>query len=177
MQAKKELHSWGVWSLVESTMASSDGVLFERTFVDSPGAVGAVAVTANGDVVLVWQYRAPLDAMSLEIPAGMRDIDDEDILLTAQRELAEEAGFVAGKWEYLGKCVSAAGMSNAEVHLYLAQELSSVALDRHGPEEHEMQICFVNLEESIQMIEDGKITDAKSVIALMLAQRRISKGK
>ncbi|MSO60240.1 MAG: NUDIX hydrolase, partial [Ilumatobacteraceae bacterium] len=88
MHDKKELHSWGVWSLVKTTLSSANGELFERTFVESPGAVGTVAVTANGDVVLVWQYRAPLDAMNLEIPAGMRDMADEDILLTAQRELA-----------------------------------------------------------------------------------------
>jgi len=177
VRAKKELHSWGVWSLVEATVASSDGELFERTFVDSPGAVGAVAITADGQVVLVWQYRAPLDAMNLEIPAGMRDIEGEDILLTAQRELAEEAGFFAKKWDYLGVCVSAAGMTNSMVSLYLARDLLTVDLDRHGPEEREMQISLIALDEAIQMIEDGSITDAKSVMGLMLAHRRISRGQ
>lgn len=176
MHDKKELHSWGVWSLVKTTLSSANGELFERTFVESPGAVGTVAVTANGDVVLVWQYRAPLDAMNLEIPAGMRDMADEDILLTAQRELAEEAGFHANKWEYLGKCVPAAGMTNSTVDLFLAQDLSEVALERHGPEEQEMQILLVPLKESIQMIEAGEITDAKSVMGLMLAYRRFSRG-
>ena len=177
MRTKKELHSWGVWSLIETTVASSTGELFERTFVDSPGAVGAVAVTADGDVVMVWQYRAPLDAMNLEIPAGMRDIEDEDILLTALRELAEEVGFVAKKWDYLGVCVSAAGMTNSMVSLFLARDLSAVDLDRHGPEEREMQISLIALDDAIQMIEDGSITDAKSVMGLMLAHRRISRGQ
>lgn len=177
VRAKKKLHSWGVWSLVETTVASSDGEIFERTFVDSPGAVGAVAITADGQVVMVWQYRAPLDAMNLEIPAGMRDIEDEDILLTAQRELAEEVGFIAKKWDYLGVCVSAAGMTNSTVSLFLARDLSTVNLDRHGPEEREMQISLIALDEAIQMIEDGSITDAKSVMGLMLAHRRISRGQ
>lgn len=177
VREKKELHSWGVWSLVEATVANSDGELFERTFVESPGAVGAVAVTADGDVVMVWQYRAPLDAMNLEIPAGMRDVDGEDILLTAQRELAEEVGFVAKKWDYLGNCVSAAGMTNSVVSLFLARDLSRVDLDRHGPEEQEMQISLIALDDALQMVEDGSITDAKSVMGLMLAHRRIARGQ
>ncbi|MSO32149.1 MAG: NUDIX hydrolase [Ilumatobacteraceae bacterium] len=177
MRDKKVLHSWGVWSLVEATVASANGELFERTFVDTPGAVGAVAVTADGDVVMVWQYRAPLDAMNLEIPAGMCDIEGEDNLLTAQRELAEEVGFIAKKWDYLGTCVSAAGMTNSMVSLFLARDLSEVELDRHGPEEREMQTSLIALDDALQMVEDGLITDAKSVMGLMLAHRRMTRGQ
>ena len=174
MREKKELHSWGVWSLVEATVANSDGELFERTFVDSPGAVGAVAVTADGDVVMVWQYRAPLDAMNLEIPAGMRDVDGEDILLTAQRELAEEVGFVAKKWDYLGNCVSAAGMTNSVVSLFLARDLSRVDLDRHGPEEQFMTIRYLAFNETLEMIKRGEITDGKTIIGLLMVAQNFS---
>ncbi|MBJ7369525.1 MAG: hypothetical protein JHC65_13840, partial [Ilumatobacteraceae bacterium] len=60
---------------------------------------------------------------------------------------------------------------------FLARDLSTVELDRHGPEEQEMQISLIALDDALQMVEDGSITDAKSVMGLMLAHRRITRGQ
>ena len=86
------VHDWGYSKLVRRTVSAPGGGDFSRTYVDSPGAVGVVAVTESLEVVLVNQYRAPVDGYVLEIPAGMRDVEDEPPMETARRELGEEIG-------------------------------------------------------------------------------------
>ena len=120
---QKTVHKWAAWSLVQADFADPVGEKFVRTFVDSPGAVGVVALVGEigaRRVLLVRQYRPPFDAKTLEIPAGMRDQDGEDPEVTARRELEEEAGFVAGKMLKLGSHESAPGISNSVVHLFVA---------------------------------------------------------
>lgn len=170
------VHEWGVWRLMTASVASPTGEKFQRTYVESPGAVAAVPVTADGNVVLVWQYRTPIDDMLLEIPAGMRDVPDEDTLITAQRELAEEAGIAATSWTYLGRCMSSAGLTNSVVHIYLAQGLSAADVDRHGPEEQHMTVVEVPLAEAVRLVETGEIADAKTAIGLLLASRQLGIG-
>ena len=167
------LHSWHAFQLLTRTVESPSGTVFDRTFLDSPGAVGALAIDGHNNVVLVQQYRATLDGMLWEIPAGMRDIPGEDPLLTAQRELAEEAGYVANEWEYLGQLTAAAGVTNSVVHLYVARELRTVPVEPDGPEEEHMAITLVPFHEALQMVIDGRITDSKSMIALLLAAQKL----
>lgn len=162
---------------MEVEVASPAGEMFTRTFVDSPGAVGVVALTRDKEVVLVRQYRTAMEEELLEIPAGMRDVPGEDPLVTAQRELAEEAGIVASEWTHLGRVVSAAGISNAMVELYLARELSEVDIDRHGPEEQHMTVEVVSFESALNMIFRGRITDSKTMVGLMLARQLIEEAE
>lgn len=168
------VHEWGVWSLVRATIAAPSGERFERTYVNSPGAVAAVPVREDGTVVLVWQYRTPIDSMLLEIPAGMRDVPNEDPLVTAQRELAEEVGLSAERWTYLGQCMSSAGLTNSVVQIYLAEFLEEVGSERHGPEEEHMTIVEMPIGEAVQLVTEGRIADAKSAIGLLLAERHLA---
>lgn len=170
------IHVWGVWRLKMASIASPSGERFQRTFVESPGAVAAVPVTDDGNVILVWQYRTPIDDMLLEIPAGMRDVPDEDMLVTAQRELAEEAGVTATNWTYLGRCMSSAGLTNSLVHIYLARGLGVADTDRHGPEEQHMTIVEMPLAEAVRLVESGEIADAKTAIGVLLASRQLGIG-
>lgn len=176
VESHEVLHEWGVWSLRRASLTSPSGERFQRTYVDSPGAVAAVPVREDGQVILVWQYRAPLDAMSLELPAGMRDIDAEEPLVTAQRELAEEAGLIASSWDFLGRCMSSAGLTNSVVQIYLARDLHSVPFERHGPEEQFMSVVALPLARALELVESGEIADAKTAIGLLLAARRLGTG-
>jgi 8-oxo-dGTP pyrophosphatase MutT (NUDIX family) len=164
-------HAWHVFRLLRRELITSDNQRFVRTFLDSPGAVGTLAVDESDNVVLVHQYRATLDDMLWEIPAGMRDVAGEDPLITAQRELEEEAGLRAESWERLGSLTAAAGVTNSVVEIYLARGLVNVPLQPHGPEEEHMTVERVPFSEAVQMVEDGRITDAKSSIAILLAAR------
>ena len=188
--ATSTVHSWALWSLVRGEFTDPDGASFVRSFVTSPGAVGVVALHgaatasdgANGagvmgyEVVLVRQYRPALHRLTLELPAGMRDVEGEEPLLTAQRELREEVGLEASQWTWLGRHVSAPGISDSRVEIFLARNLREVGFDRHGPEERHMTIERVALAEALAMVTDGRIDDAKTVIGLLLTERLLRTG-
>lgn len=167
------VHDWAMWSLVQGEFIDPDGGVFTRSFVLSPGAVGVVPLHDGSDpaVVLVRQYRPALHRMTLELPAGMRDQDGEDPLLTAQRELREEVGLEADEWHRIGRHVSSPGISNSTVELFLARSLREVEHDRHGPEESHMTIERYPLSEALSMVVDGRIDDAKTVIGLLAVER------
>ena len=167
-----EVHTWHVFRLLQRRLRTRNSDVFERTFLDSPGAVGTLAIDDSGHVVLVHQYRATIDDMLWEIPAGMRDVEGEDPLVTAQRELEEEAGLLAHSWERLGSLTAAAGVTNSVVEIFVARGLTEVPLQPHGPEEEHMSVVRVPFADALAMVEDGRITDAKSSIALLLAARK-----
>ncbi len=203
--ATSTVHSWALWSLVRGEFTDPDGASFVRSFVTSPGAVGVVALHgaatgskaaegASGDsrvsgadgaggadvmgyeVVLVRQYRPALHRLTLELPAGMRDVEGEEPLLTAQRELREEVGLEASQWTRLGRHVSAPGISDSRVEIFLARNLREVGFDRHGPEERHMTIERLVLADALAMVTDGRIDDAKTVIGLLLTERLLRTG-
>ncbi|MGA1654729.1 MAG: NUDIX domain-containing protein [Ilumatobacteraceae bacterium] len=203
--ATSTVHSWALWSLVRGEFTDPDGASFVRSFVTSPGAVGVVALhgaatgssaaegaggasRASGadgasgadvmgyEVVLVRQYRPALHRLTLELPAGMRDVEGEEPLLTAQRELREEVGLEASQWTRLGRHVSAPGISDSRVEIFLARNLREVGFDRHGPEERHMTIERLALADALAMVTDGRIDDAKTVIGLLLTERLLRTG-
>jgi 8-oxo-dGDP phosphatase len=133
-----------------------DGERFEREIVHHPGAVAMV----------------PLHDAVWEIPAGMRDVPDEPPEDTAQRELAEEVGLRAGRLEYVARFHNSVGFSDESVVIYLATELSEVADDRQEAEEEHMDVERVPLATALAMVDDGRITDAKTVVALLTLARR-----
>ncbi len=165
------VHSWAIADLVRRTVEGPQGQLFERTFTATPGAVAAVALHDDGRVVLVSQYRASVDDEVIELPAGMRDVKDEPPLETAQRELIEEAGYLASEWAHLGRCMSSPGVTNSLVEIYLAKGLTQVEAEPHGPEEDAMMVLEPSLQEALFMIERGEIVDSKTVMGLLLAAR------
>jgi ADP-ribose pyrophosphatase len=103
----------------------------------------------------------------------MRDVPDEPLEVTAERELIEEAGFSAGRMEYLTHFFSSAGMTDSVLHIYLATDLSPVPREMHGPEETHMEVLRLPLAEAVEMVARGEINDAKTVIGLLLVDRRL----
>jgi 8-oxo-dGTP pyrophosphatase MutT (NUDIX family) len=173
------VHQGHAWHVSVATFEAPDGELFERDVIRSPGAVGVVPLLFENDVptvVFVRQYRGPLDQYVLEVPAGMRDVPDEPLEVTAQRELIEEAGLSAGRLDYLTHFFSSAGMTDSVLHLYLATDLSPVERDVQGPEESHMEVLRLPLAEAVEMASRGEINDAKTVIGLLLVDRRLREG-
>ncbi len=176
--AERTVHQGHLWRVAVATVEAPDGERFERDVVLSPGAVGVVPVLADPEggfaVVLVRQYRAAVDADVLEIPAGMCDVTDEPAETTAGRELVEEAGLAAGRLERLAVFHNAIGMTNHFTYLSLATELTPADHDRQGAEEQAMEVVQLPLADALAMVERGEITDAKTVIGLLLADRRLA---
>lgn len=163
------LHEGHVISLSRSTYEAPDGSTFERDIVRHPGAVSVVPLLDNGDVVLVRQYRAAIDSVAIEIPAGKRDVPGEPTETTAQRELIEEVGFRAGRLDLLVRFHNSIGFSDEESFVYLGRDLIEAPMDRQGIEESYMDILRVPLIDTPEMIRVGTITDAKTVIGLSVA--------
>jgi 8-oxo-dGDP phosphatase len=175
----RRVHQGHIWRVAVGTFESPDGELFERDIVRSPGAVGVVPLLFEGDVpivVCVRQYRAVFDQFVLEIPAGMRDVPDEPIETTAARELTEETGFVAGHLEYITQFYPSAGMTDSVLHLFLATDLVAADRDVHGPEETHMEVVRIPLADAVAQVVADEIRDAKTVIGLLLVERRWRDG-
>lgn len=174
------VHRGYVWHVAVGRFRAPDGREFQRDLVRSPGAVAAVPleIDAHGvpNVVLVRQYRAPFDEVVIEIPAGMRDVADEPLDVTAARELVEEVGLAPGNLEHLLDMYPSVGMTDAVLSIFLATELEHVGADTHGPEEDHMEVLRLPLADAVGMILDGRIHDAKTVIGLLLVERRLRAG-
>jgi 8-oxo-dGTP pyrophosphatase MutT (NUDIX family) len=152
-------------------VSAPDGATLEREVVHHPGAVGVVPLHDDGTVTLVRQYRAALDAVIWEVPAGLRDVEGEPTAETARRELAEEAGLRARELEHLVTFHNSPGFTDEAVEVFVARGLEVVPDDRQGVEEEHMVVERVPLDRALAMVDDGTITDAKTVIALLKLAR------
>lgn len=174
------VHQGHVWHVVVAEFEAPDGTLFQRDVVRSRGAVAAVPLLFDAEgtpsVVLVRQYRPALDHWLLEIPAGVRDVPGEPDHETARRELIEEVGLRAGCLEPLTEFSPSAGMTDSTVAVFLATELTPAERSTHGPEEEHLEVVHLPLDDALAMVERGELVDAKTVIGLLLAQRRLLRG-
>lgn len=158
--------------VVVGTFSGPDGDTFTRDVIRHPGAVAVLPLHDDGTVTVVRQYRAPLDDLLLEIPAGIRDVEGEPPEETARRELAEEAGLAAERIEHLISFHNAPGISDEIVDVFLATGLSEVDAAAQGVEEEAMAIERHRLDDLAAMVADGRLTDAKTVIAVSLVRGR-----
>ncbi len=162
-------------TVVRASFAAPDGSTFERDVIRGKRVVAMVPLLDDGrSALLVRQYRGPIDGELLEIPAGLCDIEGEDDpLVTAARELEEEVGKRVDRLDLLAKIYQAAGLSDEFALLYLASGLTDVGHDPQGVEEEHMTTEVVALTDVPAMIADGRLTDAKSIIGLLLAAQRL----
>jgi len=152
------------------------GERFRRDVVRSPGAVAVVPVIDGPDgptTLLVRQYRPAIDAWLTEIPAGLRDKPGEAPEATAARELIEETGHAAARFELLTVFLNAAGMTDQRTHIFLAHDLEEVGAAGDGVEEAYLELLRVPLAEVRAMIDRQELNDAKTVIGLLLALGRL----
>ena len=157
---------------VERRHLRLDGVAFDREVVTHPGAVAVLAIGADDQVVLLEQFRATTGRRIIEMPAGTLDVDDEDPLSAARRELIEEAGVDADELSELGVFLNSPGYSTQRTTLYLAEGLREVGRVPMGVEETEMDVVRIPLVEALSMVDSGEITDAQTVLGLLLLSRR-----
>ena len=163
-----------VIDVVNGVFTTPEGERIHRDIVRHPGAVGVVALDGD-EVVLVRQYRPAIDDELLEIPAGKRDIEGEPPERTAVRELEEEVGLRPATIERLGGMYCSVGFCDEYIHLFLATDLEPVPSKHDGPEERHMAVERWSLDEIAAGLSDGRITDAKSLVALGAVLRRLGR--
>ncbi len=166
------IHQGQVVGFYDSYFEAPDGTEIRRDVVRHPGAVSVVPVQDDGTVLLVKQYRAPIDADLIEIPAGKLDIPGEDLAAAAAREMAEEVGR-AGDVEPLAFLHHSPGFCDEVQTIFLGTNLVEVPSSADGVEEAHMEVLTVPLSEAVEWVMDGTITDGKSMVGLLAAARRL----
>lgn len=142
-----------------------DGRNAIRDVVRHPGAVAIVALTDEGHICLVRQYRTALGRVTVEIPAGKLD-PGEDPLECASRELLEETGMLAEKIAYLTTIATSDGFTDELIHIYMATGLS---FSKSSPDADEfINVDLVEVGELVDAVLDGRIEDAKTVVGALL---------
>ena len=176
--AEKKISGEGVYDgiflkMKRDTVSLPDGQYAVREYLEHPGAVAILAVLDDGRVLLERQYRYPIAQAVIEIPAGKLNTG-EDPLLCAQRELQEETGYTAKHWSKIRRIHPVISYSTEFIDIYLAEGLSP------GParldEEEFLDVFASPLEELLNWVETGKITDVKTIISTYWLERRRSRS-
>ena len=140
-----------------------------REYVDHTGAVAILALDEDDRAMLIRQYRHPIARRDWEIPAGLLDIDGEDPLLAAQRELAEEADLQASDWSLLSDIFTSPGGSSEAIRIYLARGLSATAAFDRTEEEAELETRWVSLDDAVDAVLNRRLGNSILGIAVLAA--------
>jgi 8-oxo-dGDP phosphatase len=171
--ASETVYEGRIWDVVSDTFElHSGGDPLTRDYIDHPGAVAILVMDDDGRILLLSQYRHPVKMMLWEIPAGLLDVEGEDFVAGAARELAEEADLVADEWHVLADLFNSPGSSSEAIRIYLARGLSDVPADqRHErtDEEAEIQLRWVSLEDAVRAVLDGSLHNPSAVVGILAA--------
>jgi 8-oxo-dGTP pyrophosphatase MutT (NUDIX family) len=144
----------------------------QRDVVEHPGAVGVVALDDSGRVMLIKQYRHPVRESLWELPAGLLDVEGEQALAAARRELGEEAGLQADQWHVLVDILTSPGMTDEATRVYLARGISEMSEGKSTEdEEADLEHAWVDLDEAIISVLAGGIRNSLAVVGLLATVR------
>jgi len=163
----KQIFSGQIVGLYYDSVKLPNGKTATREKVTHPGAVGIVPVTVDNKIILVKQYRYPVEDITIEIPAGKLD-SGEKPSVCARRELEEEVGAVNGKLIHLSTFYTTPGFCDEVLHLYLATGFERT--DNNLDEDEFLEIIEPGIEEAISWINNGKIKDSKTIIGILMAR-------
>lgn len=166
-QSRKTLFEGRVIDLYLEEVELPNGKTSTREIVKHPGAVAIIPVNEEGKLLLVRQFRKPLEKVIYEIPAGKLEKGEEPEAC-AYRELEEETGFKSNRLEKVVAFYTSPGFADERIHIYYTDEL--VQGEGQLDEDEFLDLVEVTLEEARAMIEDGRIDDAKTVYAVQFLE-------
>ncbi|MDQ0679189.1 8-oxo-dGTP pyrophosphatase MutT (NUDIX family) [Arthrobacter pascens] len=169
----EKVYEGRIWDVVsDSFQLNETGDALTRDYIDHPGAVAVLPMNDAGEILLLKQYRHPVGMDLWEIPAGLLDVQGEDFVAGAARELAEEADLAAGTWNVLADFFNSPGSSSEAIRIYLARDVSDVPHhDRHErtDEEAEIELHWIALDEAVAAVLQGRLHNPSAVVGILAA--------
>ena len=162
------MYDGGFFRVHKDSVRLPDGRVSSREYINHPGAVAVLALLDNGNLVMERQFRYAPQREFIELPAGKID-HGEDILLTAQRELLEETGYVASEWIHLATAWPCIGYADERMEYFLARGLT-----HHGRKLDDgefLEVFELSLPEAIEWIRLGKINESKTMVGLFWLEK------
>jgi len=166
------VYQGGFLTLYKDTVRLPDGGRASREYLRHPGAAMMIPFLDATTLLLEHQFRFPAGRHFLELPAGKID-PGETPLAAAQRELVEECGYTAGEWRHLGTSHPCIGYSDERIEILTSRDLTHVCHAR-DPGEF-LELLPVALDEALAWVRDGRITDGKTIVGLLWAEK-IARG-
>ena len=144
-----------------------------RDIVRHPGAVAVLALDDAGRVLLIRQYRHPVEHRLWEVPAGLRDVEGEPLHVTAARELAEEAGYRARDWRVLCDLFTSPGMTDERMRIFLATGLEEIPDGEHDfvrtHEEADLEQAWLPLDDAVRKVFGAEIHNQQAAMGILAA--------
>jgi ADP-ribose pyrophosphatase len=165
----REIYVGRILTLRLKDLRQADGRTWLREIVEHAAGAAVVAIDADGLVLLVRQFRPAVEAHVLELPAGLVDPGEQPIEC-ARRELAEETGYTADQLAPLVSCYTSPGFTNELIHIFVASGLRESIVD--ADEEEQIELVRMPLEQAIDQVLQGEISDAKTVAGLLAFWRK-----
>ena len=169
----ERLYHGNIIDLIIEDAEDTPGNIRKCEIVSHPGGSVVVPLLDNGDVILVRQYRYPHKKFILEVPAGKLE-PNEDPLIAAKRELQEETGYMADKYEKLTTMFTTPGFCSEVLHIYLATGLKKSKQGQNLDEgEHSLTVEYFPLPTTVEMIVRGEISDGKTIAGILLTEWKL----
>ena len=169
----KVIYDGGLLHVRKDRVSLPNGRESSREYLLHPGAVVVIPFLDEKTIIMERQFRYAPKAVFYELPAGKID-PGEDYLTTGQRELLEETGYSAQRWDFLTEIHPAIGYSNEKMALYAAYNLTH-SQTNHDHDEF-MEVLQIPLIDALTLLQQGKITDAKTMVGLFWAEK-LMKGE
>ncbi len=172
---RKVVYNGKVFNTIVDDVEYESGNRSIREVAEHPGGAVIFAVLPDKKVILIKQHRYPIDKFIYELPAGKLN-PDENPLDCAKRELEEETGYRANKWQKLTAIYTTPGFCNEQLHIYMAEDLYPAENGRNLEEgELTMTVEILPLQKTIEMIENQEIVDGKTICGLLIGKIHLDK--
>lgn len=159
----RDIYTGKIISVKVSTVEIKDQRYCQREIVLHPGGAYIAAVTESNRVLLVKQFRKPIEEFTIELPAGKLDLG-EDPKDCIKRELTEETGYALTELRFINHVYPSPGISNEKLYMYFGKVMSKDS--PRDPDDEISEVLEVTIEEALQMIKSAQITDAKTIIGI-----------
>ncbi len=170
----QRIYEGNIFTVRKDEAQMPDGLIAEREVVEHRGGVGIALEDEDGKFFMVTQYRYAQKCVTLEFPAGKKEVG-EDPLTTAKREIVEETGYEGTDWFYLGKMFPTPAYDSEVIDLYYAKK--GAFMGQHLDEDENLNVSRYSLREIEDMITDGKIPDAKTMGMALLIRTNKERGR